>query len=49
MVGSVPGPLDIMTGRRPIVGAADVAAVLQGTVAIEMLKETLGKKHGGPL
>ena len=49
MVRSVPGPLDILTGRRPIIGAANVAAALQGTMAIEMMKETLGKKQGGPL
>ena len=43
----MPGPLDIVTGRKPIVGAKDVAAALSGTQEMEHAEEKVSEKHGG--
>ena len=47
VAGPVPGPLDIVTGRKPIVGAKDVAAALSGTQEMEHAEEKVSEKHGG--
>ena len=49
IAGPVPGPLDIVSGRKPIVGAEDVAAALGGTEVMDHAEENMSKKHGEPM
>ena len=47
--GSVSGPLDIVSGRKPIVGAEDVAKALSGTQAMDQAEQRVSEKHGEPV
>ena len=49
VAGPVSGPLDIVSGRKPIVGAEDVAVALGGTEEMDHAEEKVSEKHGEPV